>query len=70
MPGDPHSGSKVWEAPDRQIGKSGKNRGKVVAHRNFQPRQLSTTENGLFIGLKTRGGSSIGHGGGGQLDYI
>ena len=37
MRGDPRSGSKVWEAPDREIGKPGENRGKVVAHRNFQP---------------------------------
>jgi hypothetical protein len=37
MPGDPRSGSKVWEAPDREIGKPGENSGKVVAHRNFQP---------------------------------
>jgi len=36
MPGDPHSGSKVWKAPDREIGKPGENRGKVVAHRDFQ----------------------------------
>ena len=37
MPGDPHGGSKVWEAPDREIGKSGKNRGKAIAHRDLQP---------------------------------
>jgi hypothetical protein len=37
MPGDPRSGSKVWKAPDREIGKSGKNRGKVITHRKFQP---------------------------------
>ena len=37
MPGDPHSGSKVWEETDREIGKPGKNRGKVVANRDFQP---------------------------------
>ena len=37
MPGDPHSGSKVWEAPDREIGKPGENRGQIVAHRDFQP---------------------------------
>src|SRR6266536_5773674 len=37
MPGDPHSGSKVWEAPDREIGKPGENCGKVVAHRDLQP---------------------------------
>jgi len=36
MPGDP-GGSKVWEAPDREIGKPGENRGKVIAHPNFQP---------------------------------
>jgi hypothetical protein len=37
MPGDPHSGSKVWKAPDREIGKPGENRGKVIAHRDLQP---------------------------------
>jgi hypothetical protein len=37
MPGDPHSGGKVWKAPDREIGKPGENRGKVIAHRNLQP---------------------------------
>jgi hypothetical protein len=36
MPGDPHSGSKVWKAPDREIG-AGENRGKVIAHRDLQP---------------------------------
>jgi hypothetical protein len=44
MPGDPHCGSKVWEAPDREIAKPGDNCGKVVAHRDFSLRQLSTTE--------------------------
>jgi len=37
MPGDPHSGGKVWKAPDWEIGKPGENRGKVIAHRNLQP---------------------------------
>ena len=37
MPGDPRSGGKVWEAPDRKIGKPGENRGKVIAHRDLQP---------------------------------
>ena len=37
MPGDPHSRSKVWKAPDREIGKTGENRGKIVAHWEFQP---------------------------------
>jgi hypothetical protein len=35
---DPHSGSKVWEAPDWVIGKPGENRGKVIAHRDFSIR--------------------------------
>ena len=35
MPGDPHSGSNDWEAPDREIGKPGENRGKVIAHLCF-----------------------------------
>src|ERR1700686_4049195 len=35
--GDPHSGSKVWKAPDREIGKPGEDRGKVIAHRDLQP---------------------------------
>jgi len=33
----PRSGSKVWEAPNREIGKPGENRGKVIAHRDLQP---------------------------------
>jgi hypothetical protein len=37
MLGDPRSGSKVWEALDREIGKPGENRGQVVAHGQFQP---------------------------------
>src|SRR5580700_3983409 len=35
--GNPRSGSKVWEAPDREVGKSGENRGQIVAHPKFQP---------------------------------
>src|SRR5208283_869238 len=30
-------GSKLWETPDREIGKPGENRGQVIAHREFQP---------------------------------
>src|SRR6266568_1615808 len=37
MPGGPHSGSEIWEAPDRETGKPGENRGKVIAHRDSQP---------------------------------
>src|ERR1022692_4150617 len=37
LPIYPRSGSKVWKAPDREIGKPGENRGKVIAHRNLQP---------------------------------
>src|SRR6266704_2510256 len=37
MPGDPHNGSKVREAPNREIGKPGENRGNVIAHRDLQP---------------------------------
>jgi hypothetical protein len=37
MLGDPHSGSKIWKAPDREICKPGENRGKVMAHRDLQP---------------------------------
>ena len=33
MLGDPRSGSNVWEALDREIGKPGENRGQIVAHR-------------------------------------
>ena len=33
--GDPRSGSKVWEALDREIGKPGENRGQIVAHGEF-----------------------------------
>ena len=37
MLGDPRSGSKVWEPLDREIGKSGEDRGQIVAHRELQP---------------------------------
>jgi effector-binding domain-containing protein len=37
MPGNPHSGSKVWKAADWEISKPGENRGKVIAHWEFQP---------------------------------
>jgi hypothetical protein len=37
MPGDPRSGSKVWEAPDWEIGKPGENRSQVVAHWQSDP---------------------------------
>ena len=37
MLGDPHSGSEVWEALDREIAKPGENRGQVVAYGEFQP---------------------------------
>jgi len=37
MPAGPYSGSEIWEAPDREIGKSGEDCGKVVAHRDSQP---------------------------------
>src|SRR5208282_5450965 len=30
MRGNPRSGSKVWEAPDREVGKSGENRGQII----------------------------------------
>jgi hypothetical protein len=30
MPGDPHSGSKLWKASDREIGKPDEKRGKVI----------------------------------------
>ena len=37
MPGNPHTGSKLWKAPDREIGKPGENPGKVIAHWDLQP---------------------------------
>jgi hypothetical protein len=37
MPGDPDGGSKVWKAPDREIGKPGENRRKVIADRDLEP---------------------------------
>jgi len=37
MLGGPRNGSKVWKAPDREIGKPGENRGQIVAHWEFQP---------------------------------
>jgi len=44
MPGDPHSGSKVWKAPDRKICKPGENRGKVITTETCSRRHFSTTE--------------------------
>jgi len=35
--GRPRIGSKIGEVPDREIGKPGENRGKIVAHWEFQP---------------------------------
>jgi hypothetical protein len=37
MPGDPRSGSKLWEALDWEIGKPREDRGQIVAHWEFQP---------------------------------
>jgi hypothetical protein len=37
MAGDPHSGSKAWKAPDREIGKPGENCGQIISHTKFQP---------------------------------
>jgi len=37
MSGNPHSGSKVWKPPDREISEPGEIRGKVIPHRDFQP---------------------------------
>src|SRR5271157_1624693 len=37
MLGDPRSGSEVREPLDREISEPGENRGKVTAHRDFQP---------------------------------
>src|ERR1035437_2473628 len=37
MLGDPRSGSKVWEALDREIAKPGENSGQIVAHWELQP---------------------------------
>ncbi len=37
MLGDPRSGRKLWEALDRAISESGKDRGQIVADTNFQP---------------------------------
>jgi hypothetical protein len=35
--GNPHSGSKIWKALDREIGKPGENRAQIVARWEFQP---------------------------------
>jgi hypothetical protein len=35
MLGDARSGSTVWEALNREIGKPGENRGQIVAHGEF-----------------------------------
>ena len=37
MPGDPHGGSKVWKEPDREIGKPGENRRKVIPDPELEP---------------------------------
>jgi hypothetical protein len=37
MLGDPRSGSKVCEVPDREIGEAREDLGQIVAHRKFQP---------------------------------
>ena len=37
MRGDPGSGSKVWEALDREIGKPAENCGQIAAHWEFPP---------------------------------
>ena len=34
---DPRSGRKLWEALDREVSKSGENRGEIVAHSELQP---------------------------------
>ena len=50
MAGDPHSGSNVWKAPDREIGEAGKDRGQIVAHRTFQPAAaFHHRENGRYL---------------------
>jgi hypothetical protein len=50
MPGNPHSGSKVWKAPDREIGKPGETRGKVIAHRDLQPTSSVAAPVGTIVG--------------------
>jgi hypothetical protein len=40
----PRSGSKVWEAVDREIGKPGENRSQIVAHLEFQTAPLPDRE--------------------------
>jgi len=53
MLGDPRSGSKAWEALDRQIGKPRENRGQIVAHREFQPAAaFHDRENGRDLGSR------------------
>ena len=44
MLGDPRSGRKVWKELDCDIGNAGKDRGQIVAHRELQRQQVSTTE--------------------------
>jgi len=38
--GDPRSGRKVWDRPDREIGRPGENREKVIAHRDLRRRSF------------------------------
>ena len=69
MPGDPHSGSKVWKAPDREIGKPGENRGRksspVLQPLTFGPPSIgnpSTSKDGRQIyasGVEHHGELSI-----------
>src|SRR5271156_533200 len=44
MLGDPRSGSKVWEALDREIRKPRENRRQIVADGEFQPATASPIE--------------------------
>jgi hypothetical protein len=54
----PGRGCEFWEALDREVGETRKDRGQIVTHRELQPRQLSTTERmaaivGAACGLPT-----------------
>ena len=44
MLADPCTGSEVWDALDREVGKSGENPGQIVTDREFPPAAVSTIE--------------------------
>ena len=59
MLGNPNGGSKVWEAPDLEIGKPGEDRGQIVAQQELQsPTAFHDREN--CSNLRSRQQESFG----------